>query len=272
MSLFKIATLHQRKINEPELKKDFNDFCRRNGIFGTKHKSLWNSSIFKKIYLQPFQRTPLLRGVFESGWKRAFWNYQTRFKVFHLSKEEWRAIRSLADDKSIVIKKADKDSCVVVWNRSDYVLEAEKQVSGPSVYRDLSNSENILTKLSEVSNKMFSSLRRKSFITEKQLKYFIFEYKKPTNFGKLYLLPKIHKRLFDFPGRSVISNCGTPTEKCSQFLDNHLKNVMQKGWSYIKYSGDFIKKINNLVLIPENAILLTADVEGLYPTYHMKWV
>ena len=41
---------------------------------------------------------------------------------------------------------------------------------------------------------------------------------------------------------------------------------MQKGCSYIKDSRDFIKKINNLESIPENAILLTADVVGLYPS------
>ena len=41
---------------------------------------------------------------------------------------------------------------------------------------------------------------------------------------------------------------------------------MQNGWSYIKDSGDFIKKINNLDSIPENAILVTADVVGLYPS------
>ena len=54
------------------------------------------------------------------------------------SKEEWRAIRSLADDRSIVIKKADKGSCVVVWDRNDYGLEAEKRLSDPRVYRDVS--------------------------------------------------------------------------------------------------------------------------------------
>ena len=41
---------------------------------------------------------------------------------------------------------------------------------------------------------------------------------------------------------------------------------MQKGWSYIKDSGYFIKKINNLDSTPENAILLTADMMGLYPS------
>ena len=40
---------------------------------------------------------------------------------------------------------------------------------------------------------------------------------------------------------------------------------MQSGWSYIKDSGDFLKKIKNIGNIPENAILVTADVVGLYP-------
>ena len=47
---------------------------------------------------------------------------QTRYS--NLSQEEWRAIRTLADDRSIVIKKADKGSCIVVWDRPDYLREA----------------------------------------------------------------------------------------------------------------------------------------------------
>ena len=82
----------------------------------------------------------------------------------------------------------------------------------------------------------------------------------------MYLLPKIHKRLYDVPGRPVISNCGTPTEKASEFLDNHLQEVMQNGWSYMKNSDDFIMKIKHLKNIPDNAILMTADVVGLYPS------
>ena len=39
---------------------------------------------------------------------------------------------------------------------------------------------------------------------------------------------------------------------------------MQDSWSYIKDSGDFLKKIKNIGKIPEGAILVTADVIGLY--------
>ena len=40
---------------------------------------------------------------------------------------------------------------------------------------------------------------------------------------------------------------------------------MQERWSYIKDSGDFIKKLKNINHIPQNAIMVTADVVGLYP-------
>ena len=39
----------------------------------------------------------------------------------NLSQEEWREARSLAHDRFIVIKKADKGTCVVVWDRWDYI-------------------------------------------------------------------------------------------------------------------------------------------------------
>ena len=44
-----------------------------------------------------------------------------------------------------------------------------------------------------------------------------FKYKKVSNLGKLYLLPKIHKRLH-LHGRPVIPNCGIPTEKAQKKL------------------------------------------------------
>ena len=47
-------------------------------------------------------------------------------------------------------------------------------------------------------------------------------------------------------GQPIILNFGTPTEKCSGFLDYHLKPLLQKIWSYTEDSGDFTKKTRNL--------------------------
>ena len=173
-------------------------------------------------------------------------------------------MRVLANDRSIVIKKADKGSCVVVWDRNDYI--AEKQLSDENIYKDVNFKDKILQELADNSNKLFKNLKTKGSITEKELRYFTIEFKKATNLGKLYLLPKNHKRLENVPGRPVISNCGTPTEKVSEILDSQLKPVMQSSRSYIKYSGDFIKKIKNISTIHKDFILFTADVVRLYPS------
>ena len=39
---------------------------------------------------------------------------------------------------------------------------------------------------------------------------------------------------------------------------------MQSSKSYIKDSGDFIRKIKDIYYIPSNAILVTEDVVGLH--------
>ena len=123
----------------------------------------------------------------------------------------------------------------------------------------------ILQELVGTSNQLFQNLKSKGKIRVKQLKYFTYEYKKVSNLEKLYLLPKVHKKLHNVPERPVISNCGIPTEKASKFLDYHLKPIMHRGNSYIKDSGDFINKIKDLQNIPEGAIVVTEDVVGLYP-------
>ena len=83
--------------------------------------------------------------------------------------------------------------------------------------------------------------------------------------GTFNLLPKIQKCLDNAPGRAVISICGAATEKTSKFLDFHLKWVIQNGASYIKDFNDFMNKVKNID-IPNDALVVTADAVGLYPS------
>ena len=124
----------------------------------------------------------------------------------------------MVDDRSIIIKKSGKGWCIVIWDRNDYLMEAEKQLIDKKACQELSNSENILSKLAEMSSKMVSNVKKRGYITVKQLKYFSNEYGKARNFGKLYFLINIHKSLYNVPDLPVILNCDTPTEKCSEFF------------------------------------------------------
>ena len=144
----------------------------------------------------------------------------------------------LAADKTIVIKPADKGSLMslmVVWDRSDYLHGASRQLQDQDIYENVKFIENILTDLVAKSNRIFKRLCGHKVISEKELKYFTYNFKKVT-LGKLYFLPKIHEYLSAVQGRPVISNFGTPTEKVSQYLDYILKPIIQNSWSSIKDS------------------------------------
>ena len=92
-----------------------------------------------------------------------------------MSKLQWEAIRSLAGDRSIVIKKAEKGSCVVVWDKIYYLMKAEKQLKDRKVHQEVRFSENIFTDLVEKSITMFKkNLRKKVVISEKELECFFF--------------------------------------------------------------------------------------------------
>ena len=43
----------------------------------------------------------------------------------------------LWDDPSIIIREADKGSAVVVWDRGDYLREANSQLSDQDVYPEV---------------------------------------------------------------------------------------------------------------------------------------
>ena len=49
-------------------------------------------------------------------------------KFNNLTSKERKALYDLKNDKNIIIKGADKGSAVVVWDREDYIKEAEKQL------------------------------------------------------------------------------------------------------------------------------------------------
>ena len=85
----------------------------------------------------------------------------------NLSAEEWKALRALAADKTVVIKAADKGSSVAVWDRSDNLQETSRQFQDKNINEDVRFSENILIDLVERSNKIFKRLCSHKLISEK---------------------------------------------------------------------------------------------------------
>ena len=183
-----------------------------------------------------------------------------KLSYYNLTKGERNALHWLRDDPSIITKEADKGSAVVVWDREDYMREANSQLSGKDEYQEFKGeAEGLLIK---VIKSVLRKTRSRGDISDETLDYFLVNNPKLDRF---YLLPKIHKRLHNVPGRPVISNSSHFTENISSSIDFHLKPLAQKVKSYTQDINDFLKKIANLPPLPDDLILCTIDAVGLYP-------
>ena len=180
-------------------------------------------------------------------------------KYNNLTREERGALFDLKNDKTIVIKGADKGSAVVVWDRDDYIQEAEKQLGDKEIYEEVSNDPQPLI---DTIHRAVEKIRKRGGLSADNIKYFMVKDPKSARF---YLLPKVHNRLENVPGRPVIWNCGFYTENISAFLDFHLQPLTGEAKSYIKDTNGFLKKLRSLTDLPSDIILCSVDVVGLYP-------
>ena len=178
----------------------------------------------------------------------------------NLTKGERNALYSLRDDTLIIIKETDKGSGAVVWDREDYLAEAKKQLDDKEVYQELRGD--VESPLEKIIKKAIIKLRNRGDFSHETLDYFSVNNPK---LGRFYLLTKIHKRLHVVPGRPVISNSGFYTENISSFIEYHLKPLVQNVKSYIRDTNNFLSKLASLPPLPDDVILCTIDVVGLYP-------
>ena len=157
------------------------------------------------------------------------------------------------------MKSADKGFTVAVWDRDDYIKEAEKQLGDKDIYQEVFNDPGpLISTIHEAIKKNW----KRGDLNADTIKYFMV---KDPKFARFYFLPKIHKRSHDFPGRPVISNCGYYTENISFFLEFHLQPLAREVKSYIKDTNDFLKKLRSLPNLPDDISLCTVDVVGFYP-------
>ena len=67
-------------------------------------------------------------------------------KFNSLTSSERKASYHLKNDKCIVIKSADEGLAIVLWDREDYIKEAEKQFGDKHVYEELSKTLHLIWK------------------------------------------------------------------------------------------------------------------------------
>ena len=158
---------------------------------------------------------------------------------------------SSADDRYVIIKKTEKGWCVVLGGRNYFLLEAQKKkIIEKKVYREVINSENILSKRKRKS-KCLAAWRKRVIIEKNSLNIFLLNKGKPRIFVNFISFQKFLKGYTMSQDNQLFQPAAYLRKNGLNLLDYHLKTLMQRGWTYIENLGEFLTKAHNLGWIPE---------------------
>lgn len=184
----------------------------------------------------------------------------------NLKPEEVAALDQLKKAKHIVIKPADKGSAVVLMDREQYVLEAQRQLNDPTYYKKLENP--IYMETIPMIQDILLNLKKKKVINAKQLQYLQGDLQPRER--RFYILPKIHKNPstwtvpYEIPkGRPIVSDCGSETYQTAEFLDFFLNPLSTRHPSYVKDTCHFVNLVKN-IKAPSEFYFFSMDVASLY--------
>lgn len=145
----------------------------------------------------------------------------------NLTLPQWQALKDLRNDKSIIIKPADKGGALVILNTNDYIEKCMAHLDDSSVYERLPTDPT-----QEVNNEIKNYIQRRRTISLPEDAHLRLVPKYPRT-AEFYILPKIHKP--GAPGRPIVSANECPTEIISKIVDQSLKPLAMRTPSYIRY-------------------------------------
>jgi hypothetical protein len=191
--------------------------------------------------------------------------YHGELNIEHCEHTALAEIRRNVKAAKTVIRKADKGRQIVVMNKVDYVSAVKKLLDDATNYKRVP----------------FNGKYRAAALTiacvkktaEKFPEYFkrdLLLFTKNPESRLLYALPKIHKSVDKWvdgmpPMRPICPDVRTESSMSAKFIASQLKPFMERIPSYIPNSYRLVERLAELRDLPRSAVLVTADVESLYP-------
>ena len=183
----------------------------------------------------------------------------------NLTKEEKASIKSLKNARqTLTIKPADKNLGVVIMNTDDYLQQCTKLLTNTTTYRPAETypKDDMARKLTDTLISFNSQLI--GYIKK------LYEYLQPkpnqAQIPKFYGIPKIHKKYDTLPPmRPIVAHTSSLFTPTARFLDHLLQPVAQTYPDYLHNSASLSILLQTLE-VPETAILVSVNVESLYPS------
>ena len=180
----------------------------------------------------------------------------------NITSRELSIIKTLASDKTIIIKPADKNLGLTVLDRAWYIKESHKHLHNPATYTPVEAAEIPVVDIIKSLRQLATTMKKAGVLNKQQILFVVScinKYRVPV----FYLLPKLHKLVL--AGRPITSSVSWVLHPLSKILDDILQPFLKRTPAYLSDSADLIRALQSTT-VPENSLLITADVDALYPS------
>eukprot|EP00253_Pinus_taeda_P003009 PITA_03009 len=170
----------------------------------------------------------------------------------NISKAEFEALKTLNQNRDVIVLKADKGGAVVILDRKDYRNKMLDHLCNSGSYKKL--SKNPLKRVSRAISLAIKSCNSTNPLSQKLIEG------NPIT-PRIYGLPKVHKE--GVPLRPIVNTIGGRTYLLTKFLALKRRPLVGRTESFVKDSSSFIDDLKRIKLEHED-ILVSFDVVSLY--------
>ena len=163
----------------------------------------------------------------------------------------------------ITIKPADKNLGIVILDTHDYIYQCASHLNS-NTYRLV--QEYPARQIAATTESILDQFRQPLFQYSKRLFHYLRPKISEGQVPKFYGIPKIHKSFERIPPiRPIVAQCNSMLAPAAKFIDHVLQPLSQSYPDYLQNTTSLVLLLDNMQ-IPDDAILVTVDVESLYPS------
>ncbi|XP_064402509.1 uncharacterized protein LOC135348235 [Halichondria panicea] len=218
-------------------------------------------------YTQHYSGKPTLEAYIDQTKTDLNENLPTIYKQRkpNLTKQVRHAKANLKKQRTIItIKPADKNLGIVIMDTDDYLHQCSTLLADKTTYRLA--QEYPTTDIQRKLQNTISSFAPQIKSLHKDLYNTLVPNIKHTQPPKFYGIPKIHKQFTTLPPvRPIVSHSNSILSPSASFIDHILQPIARHYPDYLHNSTLLQKTLQDLH-VPDDAILVTIDVESLYPS------
>ena len=184
--------------------------------------------------------------------------------IYHTKDDSYNNLKRIIKEDSMVVVSGDKDSCIVLMNKKDYVSKIQKMIDDgirKGVYS--ATSDNTLQELKQFQNILYRNF--------KNYEHYDKMFPSSNQPGQIYGTAKTHKfneiKNIDMDSlnlRPIFSQVGTCTYSTAQVISQYLKPLCESNAYIIRNTQDFPNILKKQAPLDDNEEYVSYDVESLF--------